>query len=471
MFCSKCGQELEEGAKFCPRCGAPQKAAAPGSENAPTMYAETPAFHPAPAPVPAAEPAEEHVYPPSGVPQHPKKQFPTIRVLLSVLFALIMIGGSIGLIVDFCDAGAAADSPFTVYRIVLGSVALVGLIGTTAAFISIVFARKTALTVCAVILYLLTTIGCIGGVGYFAVTNHIFSDDTVAVSATSGDTDATGSAKNTVPACAGMKLEEAQKQLEDMGCIVKTEYEFSDSVPKDCVISQSVEEGTKVKNALIIELKVSKGAEKATDQPTEGSTEDATEAPPEGYEQKLTVVAAKGSSDATATLYEWKNGKWEKLAVYDAAVGSNGIGAASEGSSTTPQGLHRLGVVLSSKSVNTSLNTYRATKNTVVVDDPSSDLYNQIMEKSSVPSGVSYDDIGEGLTDGTTYATIFIEHNGNGFSSDGVIKKAGSAIGVRGQNGALKANYGDVDISADDMKDLLSKLDAGKHPMIEIKTK
>ena len=96
---------------------------------------------------------------------------------------------------------------------------------------------------------------------------------------------------------------------------------------------------------------------------------------------------------------------------------------------------------------------------------------NQILDKSSIPSGTHYDNIGNGLTNGTTYATIYIEHNGDGFSSDNVVSNKGSAIGVRGQYGSLKPNYGDVDISSADMKDLLSKLDADKTPMIEIKTK
>ena len=70
-----------------------------------------------------------------------------------------------------------------------------------------------------------------------------------------------------------------------------------------------------------------------------------------------------------------------------------------------------------------------------------------------------------------TVVTIYIEHNGNGFSSDNVRPGYGSAIGLRGQNGSLSPTYGDVDISANDMKDLLSKLDADKNPVIEIKTK
>ena len=93
------------------------------------------------------------------------------------------------------------------------------------------------------------------------------------------------------------------------------------------------------------------------------------------------------------------------------------------------------------------------------------------MDSNSLPSDVnSYDHIGQSLTDGTTYATIFIEHNGNGFSFANVEREKCSAIGLRGQNGELSATLGDVDISAEDMKDLLKKLDPDKSPMIETKT-
>ena len=128
-------------------------------------------------------------------------------------------------------------------------------------------------------------------------------------------------------------------------------------------------------------------------------------------------------------------------------------------------------MVLSKDAVSTNMHTYRVTKETCVVDDTNSGYYNMIMEKSSIPSGTHYDNIGKGLTNGTTYATIYIEHNGDGFSSQNVVRNKGSAIGVRGQYIALKPNYGDVDISASDMRDLLSRLDASKSPMIEIKTK
>ena len=258
-----------------------------------------------------------------------------------------------------------------------------------------------------------------------------------------------------MPNCEKKKYSTIKTQLEGMGLKINESYEFSDDVAKDYVIYQTNGEGSQLRKGDTVSLTISKGSDKC----------------PYDYEQKLTVAASSGSSYATAVLYEWQDGDWSKIATYDATVGSNGIGNTREGSSTSPKGIHKLGVVLSSNSVNTNMDTYSATSNTCVIDDTGSSYYNQIMEKSSVPSGTHYDNIGKGLTDGTTYATIYIEHNGSGFSSANVVSGNGSAIGLRGQNGSLSPTYGDVDISASNMRDLLSKLDYNKNPVIELKTK
>ena len=243
-----------------------------------------------------------------------------------------------------------------------------------------------------------------------------------------------------------------ESQLNSLGIKVKVDYAFNDKVANGYIISQSITKGAEIKHGDTVTIVVSKGPDKC----------------PYDYQQKLTVTADSGSSDATAVLYEWKNGDWKKTASYSAVVGSNGIGESREGSSTSPKGLFKLGVVLSSEKVSTNLSTYHVTGSTCVIDDMNSSYYNQIMEISEVPSGTHYDNIGKGFVNGSTYATIFIEHNGNGFSSNGVTEGKGSAIGLRGQNGSLSATYGDVDISSENMKDLLSKLDLNKKPMIEL---
>jgi L,D-peptidoglycan transpeptidase YkuD (ErfK/YbiS/YcfS/YnhG family) len=117
------------------------------------------------------------------------------------------------------------------------------------------------------------------------------------------------------------------------------------------------------------------------------------------------------------------------------------------------------------------MDVYSVTSHTAVVDDENSSMYNTIHEDSEIPNSVSRDYIGHSLTDGTTYAMIYIEHNGSGFSSSGVVSGNGSAIGLRGQFGSLSPTYGDVDISYDDMVDLLDRLDYYKNPKIEIKVK
>ncbi|WP_405340924.1 protein kinase domain-containing protein [Ruminococcus sp.] len=259
-----------------------------------------------------------------------------------------------------------------------------------------------------------------------------------------------GSASITMPNCAYMSMEYAKTNLENAGLVVETEYEYSNDVTKDLVIKQSVEADSQVKSGSTVTLTVSKGVKPN----------------PYDYDQKLTVSAASGSSSATATLYEWKHGDWSKLAEYDAKIGMNGIGACSEGSNTSPEGTHKLGIVLTKGDVSTWMETYIATPNTGVVIDTNSAYYNQIFEESDAPIPISnyFDFTSEQFSN----AAIFIEFNGNGFSSEGVTPGAGSALFLRGKSGSLSATHGDVDISESDMDDLLSRLDPDKNPVIEL---
>ena len=255
-----------------------------------------------------------------------------------------------------------------------------------------------------------------------------------------------------MPECANMTVEDIRSQLAAYGLKVSLEYAFDEDIPKDCVISQSIPANADVTTDETVVLTVSKGSDIC----------------PYDYSQKLVVTSFSGSSKGTAALYEWIDGDWTLQVAYECAVGQNGISPAKEGGKITPEGLHHLGVVLSSNTVETNMIKYTVTSKTCVVDDEKSPLYNQIMEKDRVPSGTSYDNIGEGMTNGSTYATIYIEHNGTGFSSENVVNGKGSAIGLRGRNSTLSPTYGDVDISSDDMKDLLKRLDYNQNPMIEI---
>lgn len=272
---------------------------------------------------------------------------------------------------------------------------------------------------------------------------------------TAPSSEATTAPPPKVPSCINMQLSDAENALKKLGLVVSTEFEFSDTVAEGCVTAQSLAADEIARNGDKITLTVSKGV-----QPEEPD-----------YLQKLTVTSAKGESNAVAVLYEWRDSEWVKLANYKATVGKKGIGSAYEGNETTPQGVFPLGYVLTANDPDTQMSVKTVTSSTCVVDDVNSVYYNQVMDSNSLPSDVnSYDLIGQSLTDGTTYATIFIEHNGNGFSFANVEREKCSAIGLRGQNGELSATLGDVDISAEDMKDLLKKLDPDKSPMIETKT-
>ena len=284
-----------------------------------------------------------------------------------------------------------------------------------------------------------------------AITLMVFlllpkSDDPIVVSSNSSSNETTSdSSVITMPDCVNMSLEYSKTNLENAGLTVETEYEYSDTVTKDSVIKQSVEADKEVEPGSTVTLTVSKGADTS----------------PNEYDQKLTVSASRGSSSATATLYEWKDGDWSEVAAYDAKVGANGIGTCTEGSKTSPEGTHKLGVVLTKGDVSTDMESQKATSTTGVVSDSNSEYYNQIFDSPVTNKfDIIYEEFGN--------AAIFIEFNGNGFSSEGVTPGAGSAIFLRGKSGSLSATYGDVDISTDDMSDLLSRLDPNKKPVIEL---
>ena len=255
-----------------------------------------------------------------------------------------------------------------------------------------------------------------------------------------------------MPSCINFKYSVAKQNLEKLGLKVKVSYKNDESVPKDSVIEQSPAQGTTVEKGTTVALVVSKGSA----------------ACPYDYSQKL-VVKASGSY-GTATLYEWQEGEFKKTASYSCSVGSNGIGEAQEGSKTTPRGEYYLGKLFVTHSVSFNyFNTYTVTSNTCVDSDVNSPQYNMVLERSRIGNQGKYDySISEGLLDGDFNYIIYIEHNGSGFSSQNVVKGRGSAIGLRGKYGSLSDTYADIDISAGDMEDLLSRLDSGKNPKIFI---
>ena len=220
--------------------------------------------------------------------------------------------------------------------------------------------------------------------------------------------------------------------------------------------------------------------EKTTEETTESTTENTSEQTtekepaecPKEYEQYVSVQAASGSTDATLRVYNWENGKWIEKFSCKAKVGVNGIGSNyGEGKKVTPMGTYKLGIVLTDNPSLTEMPTYEVTSSTCVVDDVNSPLYNQICDINSLSEDVSYDKIGNNIVEGKLNAAIFIEHNGDGFSSENVVPGNGSVITICGVTRTPAETLGCIDISSTDMAKLLKVLNPDLNPYIEITVK
>lgn len=253
----------------------------------------------------------------------------------------------------------------------------------------------------------------------------------------------------TMPLLVGSDAEEAQAYLNGLGLQVVLAQAYNDAAV-GCVISQSHTDGDVLMKGDTVTLVVSEGPE---------------------YQQKVVVVAPQGSSYGKLVLYDWADGVWNEFFSCEASVGKNGIGSDyGEGKGISPEGEFKIGVALAASGVNTyDWPVERVTLDTCIVDDVNSPYYNTIQSISSLPDGVHYDTIGNTLINGFSEVCIFIEHNGNGYTSDGVVAGKGSVITICSKSSALEPTAGCVDISTGDMFALLSMLDTAKNPHIEIK--
>ena len=257
-----------------------------------------------------------------------------------------------------------------------------------------------------------------------------------------------------MPNVVGIDYTAAVETLSSLGCTVTFEYEFSDTVEKNLVVTQSTAPDHEIPESRNITLWISQGPE--------GS--------PEGYDQKVVVTAGSGSSYGTLVFYEWEDGDWISKFSCDATVGKNGISSNyGEGKGRTPEGTYKLGIALSANSIpNSGWPFQQVSSNTCVVDDVNSVYYNTIQNKNNLPKGTSYDPIGNTIVKGYSTVCVYIEHNGNGIDSEGVVAGKGSVITLCGRSGSLKPTAGCVDISSSNMTTLLGMLDYSKNPHIEI---
>lgn len=246
----------------------------------------------------------------------------------------------------------------------------------------------------------------------------------------------------------------ATSDMGNAGVEFELTYEYNNEYEEGIIFAQSIDVGEPVYADAYLVLCVSKGPDSA----------------PEGYDQKLTLTAPAGSSYGTLTLYDWYNGQWNETFRCQASLGINGIGYDyGEGRKITPRGTFKMGVVLSAQSIyNDTIPFVWATEDVCVVDDPNSYMYNTIQYVSSLPDGVSYDSIGSTIANGSYNACIYIEHNGDGLSSDNVVPGRGSVITICGKLSSLNPTLGCVDIAYYDMDTLLTMLNYNKNTHIEI---
>lgn len=203
-----------------------------------------------------------------------------------------------------------------------------------------------------------------------------------------------------------------------------------------------------------------------TEETTEATTEEA-ECPYE-YSQKITVTAHAGSTSGTLTVYNWEDGDWVSKYSVACVLGRNGIGSDyGEGKGFTPMGTFKLGFVMANVDPKNNMTFKLASDTAAIVDDAESELYNTLVDTNTV-GDVSVDHVGSNIVNGKLNAIIFIEHNGDGLSSDGVTPGKGSVITICGNYSNVSETAGCIYISAENMTELLKLLDGNMNPHIEI---
>lgn len=187
--------------------------------------------------------------------------------------------------------------------------------------------------------------------------------------------------------------------------------------------------------------------------------------PNESYQQIF--VEASGSS-AQLSLLTYRNGEWVTDLTTTAAIGSSGITYnKTEGDHMTPAGTFPLIFAFSSTAQDTKMPFVKIDENSVWVCDPNSSFYNTLQSQTNPTrdwsdSKSSVEKMYVKFSKQSSSACLYFAFNGDGqtqYSAENY--NGGSALfldGV-GANGNLYSGYGDIKISAEDMKKLLKLLD------------
>ncbi len=195
----------------------------------------------------------------------------------------------------------------------------------------------------------------------------------------------------------------------------------------------------------------------------------------DGTWQKILVEAT--GSNATLTLWTYRDGQWEKDLSTIAAIGANGLTVdKTEGDHMTPEGTFPICFAFSTKEKNTMLYSKIIKEDSVWVCDPESIYYNTLQSKNNPDKDWADKGGAENMypkfSKGSSNACICFGFNGDGESAYSATPYAGSALFIDGvgENGNMNSGYGDIKISGKDMTKLLSYLCANDNPVITIKS-
>lgn len=195
----------------------------------------------------------------------------------------------------------------------------------------------------------------------------------------------------------------------------------------------------------------------------------------DGTWQKILVEAT--GSNATLTLWSYRDGQWEKDLSTTAAIGANGLTTdKTEGDHMTPEGTFPICFAFSTKEKNTMLYSKIIKEDSVWVCDPESIYYNTLQSKNDPYKDWADKGGAENMypkfSKGSSNACICFGFNGDGLSAYSATPYAGSALFIDGvgENGNMNSGYGDIKISGKDMTELLSYLCANDNPVITIKS-
>lgn len=194
----------------------------------------------------------------------------------------------------------------------------------------------------------------------------------------------------------------------------------------------------------------------------------------DGTWQKILVEAT--GSNATLTLWTYRDDQWEKDLSTTAAIGANGLTTdKTEGDHMTPEGTFPICFAFSTKEKNTMLYSKIIKEDSVWVCDPESIYYNTLQSKNDPYKDWADKGGAENMypkfSKGSSNACICFGFNGDGVSAYSATPYAGSALFIDGvgENGNMNSGYGDIKISGKDMTKLLSYLCENDNPVITIK--